>query len=226
MMKTTVILFLLLFCSNLNAQRGKLFLSNWHEAGKEDVNIPSEKYSFFRKGSLYYFISNDNSNVYLYLKTSDREAQARILKHGLVVWINMDTKPTKQMGVRFPLGTQNSGDRKTSGLPDEKLKSNGNLIALLALANKIELIGFTNEEIRRFPSENADNFRGYVRLDDTGNLNYKLIMPVGKLPFRNSKDRNGSMPFELGIEYGSMTVQQAYPQVLLWIKNIKLATDK
>jgi len=225
-MKTIALLFSMFFFINLNAQNKKLLLSSWHEDGKDDNKILSEKYSYLKKGKLYYFISNDNANIYLEMKTGDPEAQKRILKEGLTVWVSMDSKLTKKMGVHFPLGAQNSGAHKKSDKPEEKLNLEGNIITLLPLANKIELIGFTNEELRGFPSENRDNFRGSVSFNNEGNLNYRLIMPIAKLPVRNSKDGKGAMPFILGIEYGPMTGQQAFPPVLLWIKNIKLATDK
>jgi hypothetical protein len=226
MMKTIAILFSFLFCINLNAQKGKLFLSTWHEDGKDYRSIPPDKYSYFNKGKLYYFISNDHANIYLYLKTADPEAQLRILKDGLTIWVNMDTKLNRKMGIRFPLGSQNSGTHKKTNISEEKTNIDGNVAMLLPLANKIELIGFTNEEARHFPSENRDNFRGSVSLDNEGNLNYRMIMPIEKLPVRNSKDGKGAMPFILGIEYGTMPEQKAFPQVLLWIKNVKLATDR
>ena len=225
-MKTIALLFSMFFFINLNAQNKKLLVSSWHEDGKDDNNILSEKYSYFKKGKLYYFISNDNANIYLDMKTNDPETQKRILKEGLTVWVSMDSKLTKKMGVHFPIGAQNSGTHKKSDKPEEKLNIDGNVVKLLPLANKIELIGFTNEEQRRFPSENTDNFRGSVSLDNEGNLKYKLIMPIAKLPVRNSKDGKSAMPFILGIEFGPMTVQQTFPPVLFWIKNIKLATDK
>jgi hypothetical protein len=225
-MKTLTLICFFLISLNLNAQKGKLYLSNWNENGTEATNIPSEKYSFSRKANLYYYISNDNANIYLGMKTDDREAQIRILKQGLTVWVNMDSKLAKKMGIHFPIGSQNSEGHKRSNIPDENLKSEVNLVTQLSLANKIELIGFTNEELRRFPSENPDNFRGSVSFDNTGTLHYKMTMPIAKLPLRNSKDGKGAMPFIFGIEYGPQSEQKAFPQILFWIKNIKLATDR
>jgi len=225
-MKTLSILFSFLFFINLNAQKGMLFLSNWHENSNEDMIIPSEKYSYFKKGRLYYYISNDNTNLYLDLKTGEPEELMRILKQGLTVWVDMDSKLAKKMGIHFPIGSQHSGANNKSNIPEINLNNDGNVITLVSHATRIELIGFTNEEVRRFPSENKDNFRGSVRIDNEGTLNYKMIMPIEKLSVRNSKDGKGAMPFILGIEYGQMTGQHASPPVLLWIKNIKLATDK
>ena len=59
----------------------------------------------------------------------------------------------------------------------------------VAMANTIELIGFISEQERHFPAANADNFNGMVKFDDSGKLFYRLVMPIAKLPVRNSKGR-------------------------------------
>ena len=143
--------------------------------------------------------------------------------------------------------------------------------ALPIFANTIELIGFSNEAARRFASDNADTFRGSVKYDNEGVLHYKMIIPIEKIPVRNSREGEGAMPFTFGVEYGpfpsmdtrksQVPAQQssvpqsggsrggsggrrgsgidsdsqrsaasasrpAFTEVLVWIKNIKLATDK
>jgi len=225
-MKIYALILALITCPNLNAQKGKLFLSIWNEDGNTELKIPSDKYFYYGKGKLYYFLSNDNNNIYVDLKIEDDGVKNRILKQGLTVWINMDSKLTKKMGIRFPVGSQNSGGQNNLNLPYYNLNTDGSLVTLLSLANTIELIGFTNEEARRFPAYNADSFRGSVQCDNEGTLHYKMLLPIAKLPVRNSKDRDGAMPFTFGIEYGPAKAQTGFPPVLLWIKNIKLATDK
>lgn len=273
-MKTLTIFISFFFCINLNAQKGKLFLSSWHENGNAELNVPSDRYSYFKKGKLYYFLSNDNDNIYIDMKIEDSGVQNRILKQGLTVWVNMDNKVAKKMGISFPIGSQYSGGRNEPNMSDIKINADGSLVSPLSLANTIELIGFTSEEERRFPSDNADNFRASVKYDNEGTLHYKMLMPIAKLPVRNSKDGDGAMPFTFGIEYGVLrltnsargivapppsssppsgrsrggsagggrpgggapggsrqitgptTDQPAFPPVLLWIKNIKIATDK
>ena len=87
-----------------------MYLSRWHNGGTE-LKIPSDKYSYFKKGKLYYFFSNDIDNIYVDMKIDDPGVQTRILKQGLTVWINMDGKQIKKMGIRFPIGSQHSGGR-------------------------------------------------------------------------------------------------------------------
>jgi hypothetical protein len=138
----------------------------------------------------------------------------------------MDARLAKKMGVRFPVGASDSRGREKQGIPDDKFKNNNNAFTLLKSADKIELIGFTGEEIRRFPANNSDNFRGSVTIDNEGMLHYELIMPSAKLPLRNDKKGEGTMPFNLTLEYGPSSDQNKLPAVLLRIKNLKLVSDK
>jgi hypothetical protein len=114
------------------------------------------------------------------------------------------------------------------------------------MANTIEILGFITEQQRRFPAENRDSFRGSVKLDEGGILFYKLIMPLAKLPLRNSRDNRGAMSFMIGIEYGSSAgtnktgaARGPAPSSIfhsgssgrggseqIWIKDVRLATSK
>ncbi len=216
-MKVFTILIPFFICLNINAQNEPV--SKWHVSRGAEINFPSEDYTYFKKGKLFCFISNDNTNIYIEMKIEDKEAQSRILSQGLTIWINMDGKSGKKMGVRYPLGSQHSMNQNKSKIPDSILSGDESPSRTLLLANTIELVGFANAEASRFPAENADTFSGSVKFGVEGCLLYELVMPIEKLPLRNSKDGKGAMPFTLGIEYGEAPV-------LFWIKNIKLATDK
>lgn len=195
--------------------------SIWQENADENPVTSIIEYSFHQKGRIYYFLSNNNEYVWFLIKTSDEAFQNLILKSGMTLWIDMDNKEGKKLGLRYPLGSMNSRPN-IAGLPDEKSSSKTCPEDIIAQANTIELIGFTGEEERRFPSNNYDNFRGLVNFDANGTLHYLIRMPAIKLPLRNSKDGVGAMPFSLGVQFGS-DGNKSDP---IWIKNIKLATGK
>jgi hypothetical protein len=241
-MKSSLLILSFLMCSGLNAQKGNLNLSRWHVSN----NVEASEFQMIRKLKLQYFLSNDNDNIYVDLKVEDHEVQERILREGLTIWINMDGSELKKMGVRFPLGSENSGDHRKADHPENSSNREVNGVNLISPANTIELKGFTNEVQRHFPSDNLDNFRGSVKFDAMGILYYKLIMPIAKLPVRNSREGHGAMPFTLGIEYGSLpnTNKQGEnrgprPSSLFhsgssgssgskleWINNVRLASSK
>jgi hypothetical protein len=241
-MRSSVLILSCFLSSLINAQKGSLNLCQWHVSDK----IEASDYQLIRKSKLYCFLSNDNENIYIDMKVEDQRIQNRILKEGLTIWISMDGKEVKKMGVRFPLGSQNQGDRRKADHSENKSNSDGGDVNLILLANTIELKGFTNEVQRHFPSDNHDNFRGSVKFDKAGIFYYELVMPIAKLPVRNSRGGHGAMPFTLGIEYGSSAVTNKQGEnrgprpsslfhtgssgsdgtKLYWIHNVKLATSK
>jgi len=196
-MKSSLFILSLIFCSALSGQKGTN-LCRWHNS----TSVEATDYNALKRTGLSYSLSNDNDNIYLDLKVADAEEQNMILRNGLVIWINMDGKTNKKMGVRYPVGSRNNTTRRgeTQQASDRTQQAvPGNPVTM---ANTIELIGFVNESQRRFPSENPDNFRGAVKFDADGALIYNLMMPLAKLPVRNTKTGVGSVPFTLGIEYG------------------------
>lgn len=198
-MKSYILILSLLVSCGLNAQTKNLNLSRWHYVDK----IEASDYHHIKKAKLFFSLSNNNDNLYIDIKAEEHEVQNRILKDGLTIWINMDDKELKKLGIRFPLGYDNQGSRRKADSHDDASTSDRDILTPLSMANTIELLGFTSEQQRRFPSNNHDSFRGWVRYGDDGILYYQLIVPLEKLPVRNSRDGRSAMPFTIGIEFGS-----------------------
>jgi hypothetical protein len=197
-MKTILLILSLLIFANLNAQKVNSKSGKWHYKDKPEGSdfIP------LKKSGVSYRLTNDNDNIYIDLKIEDPEVQNTILRGGLIIWINMDGKSLKKMGVRYPIGSEKQPVHNKSMQIENSANQNVNQRNPLSMAYTIELIGFINETERHFPADNYDNFRGSVRFDEVGALIYKMIMPVAKLPVRNTREKNETIPFTLGIEYG------------------------
>jgi hypothetical protein len=240
-LKSYALILLFSASQGLNARTGNINLCRWHTTDK----VEASDYQLIRKEKLYVFLSNDNDNIYINLKVEDQAVQERILKEGLTIWINMDNREIKQLGIRFPIGSQNQASHR-KGESHESNPAGGNSVSLLSMANSIEIIGFTWEQERHFPSENADNFSGSVKFGEKGILYYKMLMPLARLPVRNARAGHGAMPFTMGIEYGSRQLTNKEGQSrgpapssifrhadsgkgapeITWINNVTLATSK
>jgi hypothetical protein len=198
-MEKVIFTVLMLVSLNVYGQKDKSYQSNWHNEGSDELSIAAEDFTFFEKGKLFYFISNNENKVVLDIRVEDEGVQNRILKEGLTIWINMDGKQNKDMGVRFPIGSKYQPAGKSN---QTTMNEDGSIVTPLSLANTIELIGFKGENTNRLPAENFDSFNGFVKYDKEGVLHYRMNFPFEKIPLRNSKDGGGAMPFNLGIEYG------------------------
>jgi hypothetical protein len=194
--------FLLIMCFivsiGLNAMQGKKNQSCWHQGGKMELS----DFKQVRSTGLYYTLSNDNENLYIDLIIKERKDQYAILNSGLILWINMEEKSVRKMGIRYPMGVQNQGISNKGFQTERDISPKDKAGIPLSMSNTIEIIGFIGERERHFPSHNTDNFRGWIKFDEAGKLHYRMVMPLVRLPIRNSREGNGAMPFSLGIEYG------------------------
>lgn len=200
-MRQVAVFILMVFSLTIYAQKEKAVISNWRISQSGDLKLQDSEYGSAKKGAVLYYISNDDRNLYVDMKVKETLEQNHILQLGMTVWINMDGKAHKEMGIRYPIGSQYArrGGRG-GGMPDINPPSP------LSQANTIELVGFKGVDQNRFPSGNPDNFRGSVKYDNDGNLIYNLIIPLAKIPIRNDEAANAQLPFTLGIEYGAPPV--------------------
>jgi hypothetical protein len=197
-MKSTLLILSLFLSVAANAQKENLNESRWHSGDNNRIS----DYKNVKKSGISYFLSNDNENIYLDLRIEGTEVQNVIIRQGMVLWIDMEGKLRKKLGVRFPVGSQKQLSHSKASQLELTTNPDGSPKTPLSMANTIELIGFTGEQERHFPSENADNFSATLKYDNDGVLCYKMRMPLAKLPVRNTKEGNGALPFTLGLEYG------------------------
>jgi hypothetical protein len=197
-MKSSLLIMCFVVCTGLYAQKGKMNLSNWHKGDKAELS----DFKQIKRTGLYYALSNDNDNLYIDLIIEARKDQNTILYNGLILWINMEEKAVRKMGIRYPMGSQNQGIRNKGFQTERGITPKDNAGNPLSMANTIEILGFIGERERHFPSDNTDNFRGWIKFDEAGKLHYRMVMPIVRLPIRNSRNGIGAMPFSLGIEYG------------------------
>jgi hypothetical protein len=178
-----------------NGQKEKNFSSKWRNQASDTLNISDSEYQSYKKGLVLYYISNDSENLYLDLKVKETIEQSKILKIGMSVWINMDGKSHKKTAIRFPIGSDYSGGRKTNSMTKVSTPTP------LSLATTIQLVGFNDVQPSRFPADNKDNFRGKAWYSKEGDLRYFLVIPLAKISsLDETSDKSGLIT--LGIEFG------------------------
>jgi hypothetical protein len=197
MRKIVTLIALMVFLSAYG-QDEKSYQSHWHSADKNARQMSNDSYDFFKKGNFLYYISNDNSNLYIDIKIEDSGVQSKILQEGLTVWFNVDGRQHKGVGIRYPLGA------KYADGPGKRNQGNSDSGSPLTKANTIQLIGFPGEGQNIIPAKNDDNFSGSLEYDQDGSLFYNLRLPIKRLSLITADGGAGFQPPTIGIEYGGM----------------------
>lgn len=142
-------------------------------------------------GQLLYLISNDDENLYLHAKVTERQVQEIILNYGLSIWLDTRAKGKKQMCINFPLGMEQTEEDQERKRPDKSSQQSGQQNRRkkkeLELGTKIdnfELIDFPNEPGSHIlSSNNTDYIITKIELNDKGELNYTLKIPYKSIDF-------------------------------------------
>jgi uncharacterized membrane protein YgcG len=200
-MKSFAAIVLLLVCLKLNAQSDKSLSFKWQDNLSGSATLSPSDFISAKKGLVLYCLSNDDKNIYVDVRITESIEQSKVLQMGLILWINADGKSRKITGIRFPIGAKFSKFQINRG----EVQVNNSIVKVspLSMANTIELIGFKDITVKRFPSNNPDNIRGSLKYDNDGNLLYSLTVPLEKLPQSGKISEGGLNPMTFAIEYGA-----------------------
>lgn len=127
-------LLLITFSSCSTSKMASLTLSKTIEMDGSNKDWP-ELTLFDKKSSLVYGVYNDDTFVYLFIKTADRMTQRKLLQ-GITVWFNPFISKNKTMGIHYPflpIRLSESLRRETDQDPDI-------LIILRSLPREAELV--------------------------------------------------------------------------------------
>lgn len=147
-----------------------------------------------------YAFEYDNSNMYLYMTTSDQELQRKIVYFGLTIWIDRTGGNNKVQGFRFPLSANMPVATRQEGNPGSRIALSGSdLNSVLNRADEIELIGIYGSSVRKV-RERDSRIRVIAEIKDSI-LIYQAVIPYEVLEFGfNPGDANSrvSIGFETG----------------------------
>ncbi len=69
---------------------------------------------------LQYRIANDTSNIYICFKVTDQQAQMKMMRAGINVWIDPKGKKKESTGIHFPMKQDRSATGETAMPPSEQ----------------------------------------------------------------------------------------------------------
>ena len=121
-----------------------------------------------------YGIRNDETYVYIFLKTQNRSTQAQIMRHGLTVWFDREGGKHQTFGIQYPMSRQEASAKFSPEINEEMSDT-----YLGQEFPELEILGPAKGDIQRFTTLDVPGIR--VKLGRTrGTLVYELRVPIKK----------------------------------------------
>jgi hypothetical protein len=145
-----------------------------------DWNLPLRFGS--EDGELQYNITNDNTNIYVSVATSDQSTQMRILREGISVFIDTKGKTNKLMGLSFPANEVVEANRNNNTIKMMGGDKRGDQVnfkkQLLMDKDIFKTFGFINMENRVYDVSDTTAIKLGINYDTFGNLVFESIIPI------------------------------------------------
>jgi len=136
-----------------------------------------------KRSRLNYALSNDGTNLYITLQTTDPATRLRIIRGGMEIEIQTPENAKKPGTIKYPLPEERitlfDGIGQQEG-PRERPRQDPTEMFNRVMANQTELdlSGFLNHRNGRFPLENEGGINIALDMDSQGVITYKAIIPL------------------------------------------------
>lgn len=158
--------------------------------------------SFDADSKVAYEITNDDTNMYVLIITTDHTSQTKILRAGMSVFIDPAGKKSETVAVHFPIGSgdaQGMGEgpgavTEQQGQPGDKPDLQQMRAKALINANQYNLSGFSKGNGGYgINQENAAGVSVKINIDSTGEMVYEAVIPMQSLMQRAFTVRPGTL---------------------------------
>jgi hypothetical protein len=120
---------------------------------------------------------NDADNLYIMLRATDRETQAKIMRTGLTIWLDASGKKKKTFGIHYPLGMQG---RRTPPEENRQLGDNPGEFRrrFSEMPDSMEIIGPQKNEVNKIHVINNELGITVTSSAISGALAFELKVPL------------------------------------------------
>jgi hypothetical protein len=137
---------------------------------------------FLEDNNLSIGLANDNDALSIMLKSADRQTQAKIMRGGLIVWLDTGGKKNKIFGVHYPVGMQSRIEPRGEHAAERKEPPNADDRGdfqrwSFTLPDTMEIIGPQKDEKKMFPITN-DRGVEIATSTERGTITYRLVIPL------------------------------------------------
>jgi len=120
-------------------------------------------------------VANDDSSLYILVKTIDLRAQKKVLELGLTMWISAEGNGKRRIGIHYPIGIEDT-DIPVFGNDPPAPPSQNQAKKILDALSEMEII-LPDEEPVRIPVSESRDVRVAVR-DTSEMVVYELRVPL------------------------------------------------
>jgi len=188
-MKTQKLFIILLITFGfIGCSQQKQITSSWQKEQYNDVkNIQILDYQYDLNSKIFYFITNDNENIYIHLRTSEKTLQKRVINNGFTVWIDTTAKNKKHLGVKFPLSKKERNYKRSFS---SNTNRDNNFMNIEDQVLDIELLSFEGKKSSTLlPAINTNGIKGNIKFIEDDAMVYRLIIPINKI-WKNASTNN------------------------------------
>ena len=176
-----------MFLTVLAACSTQLYQANWQAKQIVADGIPNEwslplRFSDAKSGLQYNF-TNDDANLYICIRATERPAQLKVLGSGVEIMLDPTGKNKETAKLHFPLPIQQNRatqaeDRQAGRNPENK-PGGMNLEKQYQLEKpEISLSGFKPEYNGTFFANDAKGIKAAIDWDDKDNMTYEVVIPL------------------------------------------------
>lgn len=134
------------------------------------------------KSGLQYNVTNDETNLYVCIRATERPAQVKILSSGMTIWIDPSGENKETTGIHFRLPVMH--EKKPAQEDITPGKTQGNTPAKMNLREEYELekpeislSGFLPRYNGTFEASEAKGAQAAINWDNQDNMTYELVIP-------------------------------------------------
>lgn len=159
-----------------------------------------------------YEFTNDDTNLYVLITTTDHTSQTKILRAGMSVYIDPAARQKQTVAINFPLGSGDAqgmgeGPRTTAeqqGQPGDKPDLQQLRAKALINANQYTLSGFSKGSGGYgINEENAAGVSVKINIDSAGEMIYEAVIPMKSLMQRGYTVKTGT-PVSVGFKINAL----------------------
>lgn len=158
-------------------------------------------------GQVSYNVTNDKENIYISLQTHDGATAIKILRAGVIIYIDPSAGQSKKTALSFPLPTSAPILAKNTSFNGQEPKVNEIREGLLLQANIFSTAGFINMENKVYDVSDKSKIKVGILSGANNGLGYEATIPLKYIFEVNNIVREALQNITVGIVINAIKVK-------------------